>query len=99
VVCLNGEWTQMPGMPEMPSREPMMNEVLTIRDVLTTDDFMKVCPRYHIKTFAALLSFEELGHDWLYASHNFRPLVDGKSEERDVALFRHHLHQRQPERV
>lgn len=83
VVCINCDgWKQMPGMPEMPAREPMANEVLTIRDVVTTDDFSRALPNYTFKEFATLLSFEEMGHDWLYASFHFRPIVtdDDKTE-------------------
>jgi hypothetical protein len=77
----------------------MLNEILTIRDVLTTDEFSRISPRFIFAKFAVLLSFEELGHDWLYASHNFRPLVDDQAEQRDVAVFRHHLTQKTPEVV
>jgi hypothetical protein len=99
VVCLIGEWVETPCMPNPPAREPMLNEILTIKDVLTTDEFSRLAPRFIFARFAVLLSFEELGHDWLYASHNFAPLVDDEAQERDVAQFRKLLTQNTPELV
>ena len=89
VVCIFDDWEQLPGLPPIPARQPMLNEVLTIREVMTTDHFNAAQHLLlYIGQMRCLLSFEELGHGWLYLSHRFRPLVSTKTEAEDVALIK-----------
>ncbi len=90
VVCLFDGWVQLDCMSAMPARQPMMNEVLTIREALTSDQFNDRAKPSGITLsgFAVLLSFDELGHDWLYVWHRFRPLVGmRKTEAEDISIF------------
>jgi hypothetical protein len=87
VVCLFDAWEQLDCFDEMPARQPMLHEILTIRDVITTPQFNQKQDRVTVIGFAVLLAFDELGHDWLYISRRFRPLVANKSEAEDLAQF------------
>ena len=85
-VCINDSWnfelSEMAGiLPFPPSRVPMLNEVLTIRDVFTpeTVSWAELAPG------GAIMSFQELGHDCCFAIAHFRPLI---TEEDDVEMFR-----------
>lgn len=82
-VCINDEWSDIQcrllGV-EPPSRVPMINEVLTIKEVFS----------HTFERGLAAASFHELGHDFGFATVCFRPLTTG-SQEQDVALFTHLL--------
>lgn len=85
-VCIRDDWKGFEVYERMgihvPSRLPMINEVLTINEVM--DDLSHVPGRV---TSNIGLTFVELGHDWGFALDCFRPLIT-KSQEDDVALFR-----------
>lgn len=80
VVCVDDAWNK-----GGPTRLPMLREVLTIKEVLTRDDYAAVGVSYVIPP--VVLSFHELGHDWTFNAGNFKPLAEPKSEAHDVALF------------
>ena len=73
-----------------PNRLPMINEILTVKDVMVASILNTPSSRFRVIGDAAntvILSFHELGHDWLFTVHNFRPLI-AKTEEEDLAVFR-----------
>lgn len=88
-VCVDDAWIGIELYERMgdvvPSRLPMINEVLTITAVM---DDLSHCPGVPTATIA--LVFSDLGHDWGFAANHFRPLTT-TSQEDDVALFRHLL--------
>lgn len=91
-VCIIDDWQDIPGMGS-PSRLPMINEVLTIKEVMVAGDLNSLSSRFQFVGEAArtvIISFHELGHDWFFAVRNFRPLIT-KTQEQDLALFRHLL--------
>lgn len=89
VVCIDDNWSYATcalfGI-EPPSRVPMINEVLTIREAL---------PMAHAKGGISL-SFEELDPVFGFAVVAFRPLVS-RTIEQDMAIFVPWLHEKSPE--
>jgi len=79
-VCVDDRWQDLSHLfgGRSPDRVPMINEVLTIRDVVGRDELKKAWEgRFTIphQWDGALLSFNELGHDWLFSYTHFRPLI------------------------
>lgn len=83
-VCVDDNWQDTLcrsfGMPT-PSRVPMINEVLTISEVLGGEQY----PMVLLLEGQVALSFVELDHDFLFSITHFRPLI---TEEDDVEMFR-----------
>lgn len=82
VVCINDEWPDMALLngtaimvPTQP-RVPMLNEVLTIRDIV-------VCWSPLIIDDPIALIFEEIPGGWLHT--HFRALTDKKT---DISIFK-----------
>lgn len=78
-VCIDDDWSdyhcKLLGI-EPPSRVPMLNEVLTIRAVYPST----------IRPYCLALQFSELGHEFGFPAHCFRPLTT-RTLEQDMSHF------------
>lgn len=80
-VCIDDVWGNGFRGRQAPSRLPMLNEVLTIKEVFGAEEWAGA----NIPGGAAV-SFVELGHDWCFAISSFQPLVT-RTQEQDLAIF------------
>ena len=82
-VCVDDNWKEeFMGRP-VPSRVPMINEVLTVRQVFSADMWPGL-----IIPGGLVMSFDELGDEgcWFYAVAHFKPLVT-RTQEQDLEQF------------
>lgn len=109
VVCIDDDFSLEGVALPVPTRLPMLNEVLTIAKVFTEDEVDLVVGSFSLVSEAGVyFTFLEIPEDQsangvrctciTWHSDNFRPLITTEvSEEADVALFASALRTATPE--